>query len=534
MNRVRWNSLLALALAGIVPVACVPVANQPAKPDAAATSMTPAPSPDHGKSSADVTMAPAAVPVTVTPGSSAGSLYYPSGDAASSVLLIEKTLPTEVQANKPFMYDIKVTNVTKLSLEGVEIEETVPGSFKIKDVTDGSPDGKPNTVTYLVGGLNAGDSKIVRLQGTATQAGVLGMCLSAKYNTSLCMTTNVVSPQLKIVAVGPTDVMFTDQPGYKFTVTNTGSGEAKNVHVEAVLPDGLTTPDGKASVKFEAGTLAASESRDFAFVTKPSRTGTYPIKATATADEGLTGESQTVTTAVRRPMLQIVKTGPEKAFIGQQIAYEITVTNKGDGVAKDTLVIDNLPAGATVQAASDNGKADATGKVRWEIGDLAPGATKKVAVVVTADQAGDMKSAASVSAVGADVAAAFAQTTLSGVPAIGVTTVDNPDPVKVGDNTTYTIEITNQGTAAGTNIKLVCTLEDPMDFVSATGPTKQAVSGKTVTFEALGSLAPKTKAIYKVIVKANKVAQVQFKTSISSDQLGRPVEQTEATNFFGQ
>ena len=123
---------------------------------------------------------------------------------------------------------------------------------------------------------------------------------------------------------------------------------------------------------------------------------------------------------------------------------------------------------------------------------------------------------------------------LAGVPAILVQTADNPDPVRVGDQTTYTIEVTNQGTAPGTNIKLVCTLEDPMSFVTASGETKDTVDGKTITFEPLGSLAPKAKAVYKVTVKAAKSGDVRFKTIITSDQLGRPVESTEATTFFGQ
>ena len=541
MNR-HVRGLLALAIAGIAPMACTPQTGQagvPGKPDPADNvAVAPAaPNPAHGKSPVDQTPGPSAIaatPLTITPGSSAASLYIPSGEASGSVLLVEKSLPNEVQANKPFTYDIKVTNITKLVLDGVQVQETVPGSFHIKDVTDGTSDGKPNTVTYLVGTLNPGDTKILRLQGTATQSGTLGMCLSATYNASLCMTANVVSPALKVTATGPSEVMFCDQPTYKISVVNNGTGEARHVHVASVLPDGLTTTDGKASVSFDAGTLAASESRDFTFATKAAKTGSYQIKTSATADEGLTGESPVVTTAVRRPMLQIAKVGPDKALIGQPITYEITVTNKGDGVAKDTIVIDNLPQGATVQGASEGGRADASGKVRWDIGDLKPNDSKKVAVVVTADQGGEMKSAASASAVCADVAAAFAQTTLSGVPALLVQTADSPGLVEVGKTTTYTVEITNQGTAPSTGIKLVCSLEDGMEFVNANGPTKETVDGKNITFGTLGSVNPKQKAVYKIVVKATKPGDVRFKTSITSDQLGRPVENTESTNFFGQ
>jgi uncharacterized repeat protein (TIGR01451 family) len=530
-------ALATAAVAGIV--GCAPQPNQIAPPGAPVTTVAPpspkptqpAPPPPAPTAAAP---APAALEGTQVVGNQIrGRLYFPTGDAGTSALLLEKTLPTEVQVNKPFTYDIKVTNVSKLKLEGVEIAETVPGTFKIKDVTEGTPDGKPNTVTYLVGTLDPGDSKIVRLTGTAAQSGALGMLLSAKYSTSLSMATNVVAPALKLAMTGSTDIMKCDSLGYRLSVTNTGSGEARNVKVESVLPDGLVTPDGKAAVAFDAGTLAGGETRDFTFAAKANKTGAYDIKATARADEGLASEPVIIKTAVKAPWLQIAKTGPEKAFIGQPIAYEISVTNKGDGVAKDTVIFDNLPAGTVVQAASDNARTDAGGKVRWDVGELAPGASKKVAVVVTAAAAGEMKSAASVSAQCADTQAAFAQTTLSGVPAILVQMADSPDPVRVGDQTTYTVEITNTGTAAGTNIKLVCTLEEPADFVNATGQTKETVSGKTITFAPVGTLAPKTKATYKITVKAVKGGDTRFKTSITSDQLGRPVESTEATNFFG-
>lgn len=463
-----------------------------------------------------------------------GRLFFPTGDATTSPLLLEKIIPTEVQANKPFGYQIKVTNVAKLKLEGIEVVETVPGTFKIKDVTEGTPDGKPNSVTYLIGALGPGEQKIVSLQGTATQSGALGMCLSAKYSTSLCMATTVVAPALKLAAVGSTDAMKCETLSYKLTVTNSGSGAAKNVKLDSVLPDGLVTADGKAAVAFDAGNLNAGDSREFAFTVKANKTGKYEIKANAKADEGLASESQTINTVVKEPILTITKTAAsDKAFIGQPIAYEIVVTNKGDGPAKNAVVFDSMPKGTTVTTVSEGGKADNSGKVRWDLGDIAPGASKKAVVVITADQAGELKTAAVVSAECAETQTAIATTTLTGVPAILMQMRDGPDPVSVNGQTTYTVEITNQGTAVGTNIKLSCTLEDPMDFVSAKGETKETVAGKVITFAPIGSLAPKAKATFNITVKANKAGDVRFKATITSDQLTRPVEQTEATQVFG-
>ena len=45
-------------------------------------------------------------------------------------------------------------------------------------------------------------------------------------------------------------------------------------------------------------------------------------------------------------------------------------------------------------------------------------------------------------------------------------------------------------------------------------------------------MAPGEKATWTVTVKALKAGDVRFKTKMTSDQLGRPVEETEATNLY--
>jgi uncharacterized repeat protein (TIGR01451 family) len=110
--------------------------------------------------------------------------------------------------------------------------------------------------------------------------------------------------------------------------------------------------------------------------------------------------------------------------------------------------------------------------------------------------------------------------------------VDVSDPIEVGADETYIITVTNQGTADDNNIRIVCTLPDEEDFVAAQGPAKFKVEAKTVAFEPLPSLAPKDKAVYRVVVKGTKAADVRFKTSLTSDMLTSPVEETESTHIY--
>lgn len=71
-----------------------------------------------------------------------------------------------------------------------------------------------------------------------------------------------------------------------------------------------------------------------------------------------------------------------------------------------------------------------------------------------------------------------------------------------------------------------------MTYITSSGPTKAVVTGDKISFAALPSLAPKAKAIWRVTVKARTPGDVRFKTTMNTDQLGRPVEETEATKLY--
>ena len=153
-------------------------------------------------------------------------------------------------------------------------------------------------------------------------------------------------------------------------------------------------------------------------------------------------------------------------------------------------------------------------------------------VTLNSAVAGAIHNTASAKAYCAETVTAAADTVIRGIPAILLEMVDDPDPIELGKTTTYTITVTNQGTAIDSNIKVVCTMEDTMGYESNSGATKGSVDGMTVTFEPLVSLAPKEKAQWKVVVKALKEGDVRFKVAINSDATTRPVEKSESTHFY--
>ena len=316
----------------------------------------------------------------------------------------------------------------------------------------------------------------------------------------------------------------------KFVVTNSGSGAAQNVKIEDSLPAGLTTADGQNRLAFDAGTLLTGQSRQFSATLKASKTGKYVNKAVASSAGGLKAEAET-STVVSQPVLTISKTGPENLYLGRSVAYEITITNKGDAPAKDLLIEDQLPAGVKFVSASNGGKALA-GIVSWNLGTLAPGSSRKVSVAVMPDQAATLTNTVRAMATCAEGVTASVKTSVTGIPAVLLEVIDIEDPIEVGGNETYVITATNQGSAPDTNIKIVCTLEDNEQYVSSSGATQGTLEGNVVTFTPLRSLAPKAKATWRVTVKAVKAGDVRFTVVMTTDQLTRPVQETEATHLY--
>jgi len=86
------------------------------------------------------------------------------------------------------------------------------------------------------------------------------------------------------------------------------------------------------------------------------------------------------TTRITQPRISIQKTGPATALLGSTLSYTILVRNTGDGIARNVVVRDTLPA--------ELRHADGTPELSFQIGELGPGEEKSIAVPLQAIAAG--------------------------------------------------------------------------------------------------------------------------------------------------
>ncbi len=231
------------------------------------------------------------------------------------------------------------------------------------------------------------------------------------------------------------------------------------------------------------------------------------------------------------PALALVCAAPPREFTGRPFKVCFTVRNPGDAPEPQAELTLALPAGATFLSATEGGTTNLD-HVTWELGQLAPNASREVCITLTVRTPGKAEFKAAVNGTVARPAQCECQTLLLGVHALGVEVVDLEDPIEVGKVVTYVIRITNQGDQVGTGIRVVCKVPDSQEFVFGNGTTPVKAEGRTVTMQVLPTLEGKAIATWRVLTKALRPDDSRFRVEFSSDQFQKPILEEESTRLY--
>lgn len=459
------------------------------------------------------------------------SFYYPGTCDTCAILKVNKEYPTNIMVGVPYNYTITVTNLVNVPVTDVIVTEHVPENLKIEKSTPPFSKGKNNAIYWDLGTLDAGEVKEIIVNAVPQNVGEVKYCTTVVANPLLCAKSTIIKPDLKISASSPDEISVCEDFQYKVVVSNTGSGETRDIEVVTDLPAGLTTVDGKRQIVHHIKALCPGESAEFVDTIKPSKTGNFEYTSVANAEGDLSASSKSFT-AVLQPELDVEILGPNLVYLNREAEYTINVKNTGNMEAQNTQLVATIPANMKFVSASNGGQPSA-GKVTWNLGTLDANKSDTVKATYSATQIGSGSPQVTAKAVCAKDDSDTVTTASKGIPALLMEVIDKDDPVLVGKNMVYKITITNQGSEVANNVRINCELEDNMEFASGSGASSiKESSARSVTFSPLSKLQPGDQAVWTVTIKALKTGDVRFKVSMISDELTRYVEETEATRVY--
>ena len=428
-------------------------------------------------------------------------------------------------------FTIVVTNNGPDTATNVSVTDPLPDGLTYastgSSATRGTFDGPGGT--WSIGTLAIGESATVTLHVTVTvdqQDYKNTAKVTADQDdphpdnneSSASLSTRVVDIAVAKVADNPTPNVG-KQVTFTVTVSNGGPDGATQLVVRDPLPTGLTfvaaLPSGgtydSISGDWTIGDLANGASVTLAITAKVVDSGTIENTAAVHGllqlDSDHSNDSSKATIEVPPAAdLSLSKTvdnaAPDK---GTQVTFGIKIVNDGPDATSGVDVGDPLPEGLTyVSSAPSVGTYDQT-TGDWAIGTMADGDVETLTVTATVDVEDPITNTVEVTASSlydpdstpnnhdkSEDDQSSAEINPHGVADLSLTKTASSAPVHKGDQTTYTIVVTNNGPDAASGVIVRDELPAGLSYVSSSGPYDPTTGAWPVGYLSVGNSATLT------------------------------------------
>jgi len=430
-------------------------------------------------------------------------------------LIVTKSCPPQVVYGQQFDYTVTVINAGVSPAMSSQLVDTLPAEVTYVSASPAPTSVAGRTLTFDLGDVDYLQEITVTItvqaavaSGTAINTAVVSTteAESDLTNNTASATAQIVAADIAVDKTGPAQMVAGDVGTYTITVSNIGTATAADVVLTDMLPDSVsyvsaspapTSVSGHA-LTFDLGDIGAGASTSITVDVQANATeGTATNTATATTTTGEGGQgtsnnSDTHTSTFVAPDVAVDKTGPATAVAGEGATYTIVVSNVGTATAKNVVLTDALPDGVSYASASP-APASVNGQtVTFGLGDIdvngSASITIQVTVNATASTLTNTATASTASIEGGQGTANNSDSCSSDVLAADIAVVKaGPAEMIAGETASYTITVTNEGTARARNVTLVDTLPEGVTYVSAM-PGPVSVNGRALTFS-LGDIA---------------------------------------------
>jgi uncharacterized repeat protein (TIGR01451 family) len=423
-----------------------------------------------------------------------------------------------------------VKNTSSVAAKDVVVEASFPGTVRLVHA-EPFPAETQERLGWTFASLAPGESKTIEITMIPSQRGDLATSASVRFTGSAANVLKVEEPQIKVTIQGPQEVSVGEAAAQTVTVTNPGSGVAKDVTIEAIIPDGLEHAKGK-KVTMSVGSLSPGESRSVRLALAAVGGGMQNLvvqaRGAANLEHGVVSKIKVIA-----PSLALVAGGPSLRYVDRKAHYSFTVTNNGSAATNNVRVVESLPEGFEFLSADKGGKFDWSNKsVSWFIGRMEPGQSVQLALESKPKKLGSYIHKVKAYAENGPAAESQVETKVDGTAELVMDVVDLDDPVEVGVETGYEIRVRNDGSKSAANVSIACELPQGVTLVEAQGPTSHVAEKGLLVFKGLKELAPQQTSTYTVRVKGKSAGHLRFQARLTSDASSEPIVAEELTKFY--
>ncbi|MGI9627863.1 MAG: OmpA family protein, partial [Longimicrobiales bacterium] len=343
---------------------------------------------------------------------------------------------------------------------------------------------------------------------------------------------------LSVSQIPPDTVLMDTATDIWLFPRNDGPNRARRVVLEETLPPGAQLVEASDSAQAEDGVvrwqLGNLEPGDgppkFLRVVFPD-TGRVALESRVEANSPDSVPGNNVDwhqTEVVSYQLNLTKSAPENAGVGDPVTYEITVTNEGPLVAENVVIQDSIPVGALVAGDTLTGDTSASlgggtlsgGVVTWPARRLEVGQSATVRLTLSYPLAGRYRNVM--------LATAPISPTVSshdieiGVPADVTIELFAPERLVVGEALDYGVHVFNRGGGLARNVVVEQILPVRAEIDSIGGRGGSQIGGRLVW--AVGDMEPGDEAFLPVWTRAGEAGLYHTEASVFSDYDNKPQE----------
>lgn len=266
------------------------------------------------------------------------------------------------------------------------------------------------------------------------------------------------SPAVTIQKQTPNEIQVGRKCTFAIRVHNPSKQTVQGVQIHDEVPLGTqligTAPKAQvagARVQWDLGAMAPGEERIVEMELLPTTEGDLGSVATVTFAAQASAKVRCT-----KPELALRLTAPPRVMIGEQQLVQIEVSNPGSGDATGVMLLESIPAGVSHEAGP---------ALEFEVGTLKAGESKRLDLMLTAEQAGlinNMMVARGDANLEVQANCEFEVI----APALKVS-IDGPTMRYLDRPATYTVNIENPGTASAKELQLIAQLPKGLQFKNA-------------------------------------------------------------------